>query len=50
MTEQQYFSAPFWADRFHFCAIRAYVEAMAEGRNMDSGYVRKLAYRYYEEN
>jgi hypothetical protein len=36
-------------DLFHHCALWAYAEAMAEGRHVDAEYVRRLAYKYYEE-
>lgn len=35
-------------DLFHNCAIWAYWEAMKEGKQGDSNYVKKLAYSYYE--
>jgi hypothetical protein len=39
----------FWLDSFHFCALYAGKLAHAEGKLEDSGYVRQLAYRLYEE-
>jgi len=48
MTPDDYFSAPFWLDRFHWCAFRAYILAACEGKETDSEYVKKLAYRLFE--
>ena len=38
-------------DLFHSCAAWAYWEAKCEGasKHLDSEYVRKKAYKYYEE-
>lgn len=41
-------SAEVMSDLFHNCALRAYAEAMLDGKHMDSEYVRTIAYRYYE--
>lgn len=35
-------------DLFINCAMWAYWEAMAEGKQGDSAYVKKLAYSHYE--
>jgi len=35
-------------DTFTNCAIWAYWEAMSEGKQGDSDYVKKLAYSHYE--
>lgn len=49
IEEVMNFDDPFWQDRFHWCAIRAYYEALCEGKQKDSEYVRKRAYAYYED-
>ena len=49
MTPDEYFSQPFFQDRFHGCAFAAFVEAAAENKHIDSEHVRELAYKYYEE-
>ena len=36
-------------DLFHCCAAWAYFEAMAEGKEGDSEFVRKRAYQLYEQ-
>jgi hypothetical protein len=35
-------------DLFCACAAWAYLMAMHEGKHLDSEYVRRLAYEYYE--
>lgn len=40
---------PITQELFHNCAIWAYWEAMSEGKHNNSEYVRKIAYKYYEE-
>lgn len=35
-------------DLFHSCALAAYFDAMVEGKELDSEYVKRLAYEYYE--
>lgn len=39
---------PVKSDIFHDCAWMAFAEASAEGRHLDSEYVKQLAYKYYE--
>lgn len=34
---------------FHCCALFAYFLAIEEGKQDDSGYVKKIAYKLYEE-
>jgi hypothetical protein len=41
-------TAPFWSDRFHWCALAAGFLAACEGRLDDSTYVKELAYEMYE--
>lgn len=38
----------FWENRFHWCALAAGFLAAAEGRLDDAGYVKKLAYEFFE--
>ena len=39
----------FFADRFHFCALLAGQIAYSEGRLQEREYVRRLAYRLFEQ-
>ncbi len=38
------------SDIFHDCALWAYYEAMKEGKQDDSEYVRKRAYALFEQD